>query len=201
MEFVRELVVNTRYVLTVAIEVMLLPGIVYWFVIHPLAPLWRRIGRAWALGAAIGGFGGTAVFLFLIRASLTGADLGTEPWLWLPAAVLIGGGVTIDVAARKHLSFRILSGMPELASEPSQSQLLTGGIYGRVRNPRYVAMILGLTGYALFANHAGLYIYLALALPLIWPLVVLEERELKGRFGAEYEAYMRETPRFLPRPR
>lgn len=201
MENIWEYVATGRYVLTVAIEVTLLPAFVYWFVIHPLALLWRRLGRSWALGAAICAFVVTGVLLFLIHDSLTGADLGTEPWLWLPAAVLLGIGTAFDFAARKHLSWRILTGMPELVSEPAQSKLLTRGIYGRVRNPRYIALALGLIGYALFANYAGLYIYLALALPLVWPLVVLEERELKGRFGAEFEAYMRETPRFLPRPR
>jgi protein-S-isoprenylcysteine O-methyltransferase Ste14 len=36
---------------------------------------------------------------------------------------------------------------------------------------------------------------------VLWATVRLEERELRDRFGAEWEAYARRVPRFLPRRR
>ena len=49
-------------------------------------------------------------------------------------------------------------------------------------------------------RHA-LYAVLALWVPGIWLIAVLEERELRERFGAAYDAYCRRVPRFLPQLR
>jgi protein-S-isoprenylcysteine O-methyltransferase Ste14 len=54
-------------------------------------------------------------------------------------------------------------------------------------------------GFALIANYLVLYVMLALLVPAIWLVVVLEERELRRRFGAAYAEYSRRVPRFIPR--
>jgi protein-S-isoprenylcysteine O-methyltransferase Ste14 len=61
--------------------------------------------------------------------------------------------------------------------------------------------LIALLGWSLFANHLALYAVLALWVPGVWLIAVLEERELRERFGAEYDAYCRRVPRFLPRLR
>ena len=38
-----------------------------------------------------------------------------------------------------------------------------------------------------------------LMLPALWILILLEERELKQRFGTEYEEYLSAVPRLIPR--
>lgn len=55
------------------------------------------------------------------------------------------------------------------------------------------------TNYSLVANYLALYALLLLSLPTLYLVVILEERELRDRFGAEYTAYCREVPRFLPK--
>lgn len=52
---------------------------------------------------------------------------------------------------------------------------------------------------ACFANYGGLYLATVLAIPFVLLVVVLEERELRQRFGQEYEEYSRRVPRFVPR--
>ena len=51
----------------------------------------------------------------------------------------------------------------------------------------------------LISNHLALYGVFALWLPGVWLIAVLEERELRVRFGAEYDTYCRRVPRFVPR--
>jgi protein-S-isoprenylcysteine O-methyltransferase Ste14 len=51
----------------------------------------------------------------------------------------------------------------------------------------------------LFANYQFLYIFLLVAAALIYLLVLIEERELRERFGEAYVEYSRRVPRFVPR--
>lgn len=99
---------------------------------------------------------------------------------------------------RRRLTFPVLAGWSEL-SRDKPGVLLTDGIYGRMRHPRYVEVVLGTLVYCLIANYAGAYIVLAAAVPVLYAVVLLEERELRQRFGAAYTAYARRVPRFFPR--
>ena len=118
---------------------------------------------------------------------------------------LVAAGLALYVAAavieqkcRKHLKLRILVGVPELA-EGDPGQLLTDGIYAHTRNPRYLDMMIGIIGFSLILNFHGIY-WLVLATCVgLYFVVLLEERELKDRFGAPYEDYLRTVPRFVPR--
>lgn len=77
--------------------------------------------------------------------------------------------------------------------------MLSEGIYGRIRHPRYVEVVIGTWAYAVFANHLGAYVVAALTIPSIHLIVLLEERELVERFGARYEEYRSRVPRYVPR--
>jgi protein-S-isoprenylcysteine O-methyltransferase Ste14 len=76
---------------------------------------------------------------------------------------------------------------------------LTEGIYARLRHPRYVEVTLWTLGYSLIANYTGVYLLWLLSLPTLHLVVLLEERELRQRFGASYDAYARRVPRYLPK--
>ena len=99
----------------------------------------------------------------------------------------------------RHVTIKVLIGLPELAPERHPGRLVTGGLYARIRHPRYVQFLLGLLGYALFADYLAAYIVVALWIPGIWAIAVLEERELRDRFGEQYEEYCRRVRRFVPR--
>jgi protein-S-isoprenylcysteine O-methyltransferase Ste14 len=77
-------------------------------------------------------------------------------------------------------------------------QLVTTGLYGMIRHPSYLGLMLGALGWAVaFRSGVGI----ALALANLWPLVArieAEERMLAAKFGAPYEAWRDRTARLIP---
>jgi protein-S-isoprenylcysteine O-methyltransferase Ste14 len=70
-----------------------------------------------------------------------------------------------------------------------------------MRHPRYVELSLFVLGYTLAANYLATYVLCAVMVPVLYAIVLLEERELRDRFGEAYEAYHKQVPRFVPRKR
>ena len=148
--------------------------------------------------AAMAGFlGGTMLLLFRWRDELVGQDLGRHPAAWLGLSSL-GLAAGIQFFRRRHLGMATLAGVPEV-SRHDHGRLLTEGIYARVRHPRYLEIAFAVLGYALIANHTGGYWLLVFSIAGLHLVVLLQERELRDRFGAEYEMYCARTPRWLPR--
>jgi hypothetical protein len=191
---------QARYFLAVLMILAVPPAIVVWYFIHPFVAFWRRLGTVATYCIVFSLSGCAYLLLWEARRPLLGADLGFQPLLLalaLPAAAL---GLFVAARRRKLLSQWILIGIPEV-SITDKGRLLTGGIYAQTRNPRYLEFLLLIFAYAAFANYSGLWILYALTLPAIHLVVLLEERELRDRFGAEYEEYCRGVPRYIPRRR
>jgi len=190
---------TARYVLALLLVMSLPPAILLWVVIHPLAGFWRRIGPTWTYVALSPFVVVSALAVFLARHTLLAVDLGMHYWLLIPTALCIGAGGWIAWHRRRQLTQKILAGVPELSRDLSGSKLLTEGAYAIIRHPRYVEVVLWSAGYAFFANHLASYIFTLLSIPALYVVVLLEERELRTRFGQEYEEYARRVPRFVPR--
>lgn len=90
-----------------------------------------------------------------------------------------------------------------VTGEVGASRLVTSGPFAHVRNPLYVGNILLYVGVGIMS--LALFPWLQVA-ALLWfmfqyTLIVREEeRFLREKFGAEYEAYCASVPRFLMRP-
>jgi len=191
---------TARYVIGVLMLVSVPISIGLWYAIHPFARAWRRVGPVWTYAILMVPSAAIGALLWAMRNVLLGRDLGTQPLLIalaLPAAV---AGAFVARARRKHLTQRILTGVPELSSR-DKGRLLTDGIYARVRNPRYLEFFLFVFAYVAFANYFGAWVLFLLCFPAIHLVVLLEERELRDRFGSEYEEYCRRVPRYVPGPR
>lgn len=188
-----------RWILGLFVVAGMPPAIAWWFLVHPFVGFWRRIGARGTLTIVAVLMVGAMVGLWFVRDPLLGRDLGTD-WLRVVAgAVLVVVSGAIAVKRRRHLTFRILAGVPELDPEESGSAvLLTEGPYAVVRHPRYVEVAIGVFGYALVANYVGVYIMALLCLPALHVLVLVEERELRARFGEAYAAYSARVPRYVP---
>jgi protein-S-isoprenylcysteine O-methyltransferase Ste14 len=175
------------------------PAILLWVAIHPLARFWRKLGPAWTYGLLAIPVAGLMLAAWLFRQVLLGRDLGGSLFTMIPAALCAAAGLLLALSRRKQLNAAILTGMPELSSKQYPGKLLTEGLYGRIRHPRYVEVYFMTFAYALFANYSGVYLLVLLSLPLMYSVVLLEERELRQRFGAAYEEYSRRVPRFVPK--
>ena len=72
------------------------------------------------------------------------------------------------------------------------------GIYGLIRNPSYLGMLINMLGWGLaFRGWSGIGIALLLLVPLV-ARIRAEERLLRSHFGAEYDAYCERTWRLVP---
>jgi protein-S-isoprenylcysteine O-methyltransferase Ste14 len=189
---------KARWFIAVLMVALLPPSVSAWYLIHPFARFWRRFGTVASFSVIYSLLISAAVLLWHFSPALIGSDLGFQPLLLVPAvpAAVVGGYVARK--RRKYLNQRILLGAPEI-SPTDPGKLLTEGIYAKTRNPRYLEFLLFCFVYVAFANYSGAWIVYLLTFPAIHLVVLLEERELRDRFGAEYEEYCRRVPRYLPR--
>ena len=187
-----------RYIVALLVVATLPSGLLFWFVVHPFIGFWRRQGPKITYTVVIAMLLAVATVLVLARGVLLETEYGTNYVLVALAGVFYLIAAAIELQCRKHLKFRILVGMPELVSEPATGKLLTAGIYGRVRHPRYVSAFFGVVAVALFSNYLAAYVIAGAMVPALYALTFFEERELRDRFGEEYAAYSRRVPKFVP---
>ncbi len=189
-----------RYTIALILVIGFPAAMSMWLVIHPLARFWRRRSPVAAYLAVVAVAAAIAFGLFRWRGVLLAVEFGFRWPLAALGIVCLAGAVWLERHYRRQIDIPTLLGLPEL-SRKRPSRLLTEGIYGRLRHPRYLGLLLELSAFALFVNYLAAYGLIAAAIPLGYLLVRLEERELLQRFGKDYERYMSEVPRFLPRLR
>jgi protein-S-isoprenylcysteine O-methyltransferase Ste14 len=190
---------RVRYFLGVLNLIVLPPGLLFWFIIHPWAHRWRMVGpiRTYLIVIPVSVAFGALLFRF--RGPLLGANFGTN-WSLVAVALALYGVMTwLELQYWRHLSIATLVGVPELSpAGQRKGRLLQDGIYRIVRHPRYLSAGIGVVANALFINYAGLYLLILLLVPSGHMMLVFEERELIERFGEEYRQYQREVPRLIP---
>lgn len=112
---------------------------------------------------------------------------------WIGVALFTAGGAfriwPVFILGRRF------SGL--VAIQPGHT-LVTTGVYGVIRHPSYVGLLINSLGWGLtFRSGVGV----VLATLLIPPLVARmnsEERLLQTQFGSEYESYRARTSRMIP---
>lgn len=107
------------------------------------------------------------------------------------------GGLTLMIASIRLFA---LQGRGTLAPWNPTQRLVVTGPYRYVRNP----MISGVCGLLLAETLTTASVYLAGWAALFWLINAIiiplwEEKELHKQFGAEYELYCRNVPRWIPR--
>jgi protein-S-isoprenylcysteine O-methyltransferase Ste14 len=78
-------------------------------------------------------------------------------------------------------------------------RLITGGVYGLVRNPLYLGDLLLFTGYALFLPWPLGLAFVAFHVVRTLRLVGFEEAQMRASHAQAFDAYVRRVPRLVPR--
>ncbi len=190
-----------RYGLALVFACILAPLLLYWPLLHGFVGFWRRLGPRRTFAVLWTGFVLAAVALFQARDHLLRVDFGTSWPLASAGALGLGVATWLRVLLHRDITSRVLLGLPEIAPDRTPGALVRTGLYARVRHPRYLQFLLAQLGWAMIANYLAPYVVWALWIVAVYVIVVLEERELRDRFGEDYERYRREVPRFVPRLR
>jgi len=108
------------------------------------------------------------------------------------------GAAGIGFAGAGVVAFRRAKTTVNPTKPGTASTVVTAGVYSFSRNPMYLGLLLALSGWAVFLNHALAFVFL--------PVFVLymnrfqigpEEKALLGVFGEEYAAYLKSVRRWL----
>lgn len=121
-------------------------------------------------------------------------EIGSLRLIGIPPIVL-GSAILLWCA----INFATIGKGTPAPFDPPKKLVMTG-LYRSVRNPMYLAAELVLVGQAMLFESLTILVYAAL-MWLIFHLFVVyyEEPSLKGKFGATYEEYCYDVPRWVPR--
>lgn len=171
-----------------------LPVPLYWLILHPPMRFWRKHAATayWVAGLSSWTIGG--ILLLMFRKQLFAAT-PARLWAIVAGLALIGAEVYLFRRVDRELGNRRLVGHVEMTGA---GELATTGLYARARHPRYTGMFSAVLGAALLAGTRVLWAVVAVWWVAALAAIRLEERELRLRFGASYDAYRRRVPAFLP---
>jgi protein-S-isoprenylcysteine O-methyltransferase Ste14 len=125
---------------------------------------------------------------------------GVKAWRWIAA---VPSALGFAVALRCIWDFGWTGrGTPVPVAPPQR--LVVVGFYRYVRNPMYSGFFTGWLGlWVIFgrANRAALVVAVVAVVAVVLFVRLYEEPALRKKFGAEYEEYCRNVPRWMPRLR
>ena len=112
---------------------------------------------------------------------------------WVGVALFAAGG-----ALRIWPVFVLGERFSGLAAIQPGHTLVTGGIYGVIRHPSYLGLLMNSLGWSLaFRSGVGV-ILTALLIPPLLARIGAEENLLRSQFGDDYNAYCSQTSRLIP---
>lgn len=112
---------------------------------------------------------------------------------WLGVALVAAGG------ALRLWPVAVLGGRFSglVAIQPGH-ELVTTGLYSRIRHPSYLGLLITALGWGLAFNTAVGVLLALLNIPPLFARMNAEERLLSSEFGAAYDAYRAHTARLIP---
>ena len=188
-----DLVLN---LLATIVLTLILCGQLFWFLFHAFLSTWRSISFRLAYGLILFPVIALATSILTFRESLLAVHYAPHPLLIILGLCCYGANAWLYRLSRPFLPPHRLLGKHAL--EPQQGELQTRGIFSATRNPRYLSAWLFVLAMALITNYLALYLLFFWSLLGFHLITLLEERELRERFGETYSLYCRTVPRYWP---
>jgi protein-S-isoprenylcysteine O-methyltransferase Ste14 len=168
----------------------------FWLLIHPAIRFWRRFGnRSLWLAAPVWLVVDAAIIL--MRGLLYAERIPRSAVTWVLGGALLVLANWVGLRVVRDIGLRRLVGVREMNPREA-GRLVSSGIYGQLRHPRYLAAMLELLGWASLTGAVGIFLLAILSVLLYQLIAPLEEQELREQYGQQFEAYARKVPRFLP---
>jgi protein-S-isoprenylcysteine O-methyltransferase Ste14 len=171
--------------------------------------------RGTRVGAILGMISGWGFFIFLFGLWISPQEQFTIPILQEVQIVIPFLSLFTFQLPIIHILLALLfvipgawlgiKGVTEIGLEAAEthhsSQIITSGVYSRIRHPQYLGAVLSHIGITFLVS--GLYSLLVtpLVVGVNWVLCWKEEKELVREFGEVYSQYQEQVPMFLPRYR
>lgn len=112
---------------------------------------------------------------------------------WLGVVLFAAGG-----ALRIWPVFTLGRRFSGLVAIQAGHTLVTRGVYGVIRHPSYLGLLVNALGWGLAFRSALGVLLTALLVPPLLARIRAEERLLREQFGGEYDAYCARTARLIP---
>lgn len=124
--------------------------------------------------------------------------LGPIPIVWHPAALLTGDALLLaSFTAVLYIHFYLGKDWRSGTCQGSEARLITSGPFAVCRNPMMLFVMTAQIGLFLALPSVFTLICLAAGLWAVLAQVRVEEQMLEARYGAAYQAYVSQTPRWL----
>jgi protein-S-isoprenylcysteine O-methyltransferase Ste14 len=137
----------------------------------------------------------TALAMWLSAFALPWFSIAPAYRVPVASAILLAG---LWITVMGVSSFRAARTTVNPLDPGSAQSLVTTGVYRWTRNPMYVGFLLVLTAWAVWLSNV---ISIAWIASFAWYLqrfqIVPEERALRSKFGAKFDAYCRKVRRWL----
>lgn len=134
------------------------------------------------------------LLLFVPVPGLRARFVPVAPAIVVAGLALQAGAIGLAVWARRHLG-RNWSGA---ITQTVDHRLVRSGPYRVIRHPIYTAMLGLVGGTALVSGELHALVAVVVIVVAYWRKIPLEEHHLRGVFGAEYDAYRRDTWALVP---
>lgn len=170
----------------------------FWIPVHGGITVFRRLGPLTYIMPVMT-WVPLALFMYSQRHFLLSFKIEIPLFLKAGGFLLLAAGTVLHLWTARLLGLRGIIGIPEV-SPRREMKLVREGPFAVVRHPTYVAHTLMLSGVFLLTGVVTIGLITLLDFIVVNTVVIpLEERELRERFGEDFDRYRQDVPAFFPR--